>query len=178
MGPLAFLPVSERETSIVYSLNNFKNYSHKSVGGLIEQYNYKYKIQKVEKINYFKLKSLSLRSYYHDNILAFGDLLHRIHPLAGQGFNMTLRDIKIFLDIIVNKVSLGLAIDSSANYEFEKKIRHKNLIFSNGIDLVHEFFNFERKINSTFLSKSVQILGKNSSVNKFFTSMADKGTLI
>ena len=178
MGPLAFLPVSERETSIVYSLNNFKNNSHKSVGGLIEQYNYKYKIQKVEKINYFKLKSLSLRSYYHDNILAFGDLLHRIHPLAGQGFNMTLRDIKIFLDIIVNKVSLGLAIDSSANYEFEKKIRHKNLIFSNGIDLVHEFFNFERKINSTFLSKSVQILGKNSSVNKFFTSMADKGTLI
>ena len=91
---------------------------------------------------------------------------------------MTLRDIKIFLDIIENKVSLGLAIDSSANYEFEKKIRHKNLIFSNGIDLVHEFFNFERKINSTFLSKSVQILGKNSSVNKFFTSMADKGTLI
>jgi len=178
MGPLAFLPVSERETSIVYSLNNFKNNSHKSVGGLIEQYNYKYKIQKVEKINYFELKSLSLRSYYHDNILAFGDLLHRIHPLAGQGFNMTLRDIKIFLDIIVNKVSLGLAIDSSANYEFEKKIRHKNLIFSNGIDLVHEFFNFERKINSTFLSKSVQILGKNSSVNKFFTSMADKGTLI
>ena len=141
-------------------------------------FKYKYKIQKVEKINYFKLKSLSLRSYYHDNILAFGDLLHRIHPLAGQGFNMTLRDIKIFLDIIVNKVSLGLAIDSSANYEFEKKIRHKNLIFSNGIDLVHEFFNFERKINSTFLSKSVQILGKNSSVNKFFTSMADKGTLI
>ena len=178
MGPLAFLPISETETSIVYSLNNFKNNSHKSVGGLIEKYNYKYKILKVEKINYFELKSLSLRSYYHDNILAFGDLLHRIHPLAGQGFNMTLRDIKIFLDIIENKVSLGLAIDSSANYEFEKKIRHKNLIFSNGIDLVHEFFNFERKINSTFLSKSVQILGKNSSVNKFFTSMADKGTLI
>ena len=60
----------------------------------------------------------------------------------------------------------------------QKKIKHKNLIFSNGIDLVHEFFNFERKINSTFLSKSDQFLGKNSSVNKLFTSIADKGTLI
>ena len=175
MGPLAFLPISENETSVVYSFYEKKK---ENINNLIKNYNYKYKIQKIEKIKSFNLKSLSLRSYYHDNILAFGDLLHRIHPLAGQGFNMTLRDIKIFLDIIENKVSLGLAIDSSANYEFEKKIRHKNLIFSNGIDLVHEFFNFERKINSTFLSKSVQILGKNSSVNKFFTSMADKGTLI
>ena len=112
-GPLAFLPVSEKETSVVYSLNYLANNSDKNIGDLIEEYNYKYKIQKIEKINSFELKSLSLRSYYHDNILAFGDLLHRIHPLAGQGFNMTLRDIKIFLDIIVNKVSLGLAIDLS-----------------------------------------------------------------
>ena len=42
--------------------------------------------------------------YYHQNILAFGDLLHRIHPLAGQGFNMTIRDIKILLKIIKNKI--------------------------------------------------------------------------
>jgi len=178
MGPLAFLPVSRKETSIVYSLNNLKNNIHKNVGDLIEKYNYKYKIQKVEKINSFQLKSLSLRSYYHDNILAFGDLLHRIHPLAGQGFNMTLRDIKVLLDIILNKHSLGLPIDSSVNFEFEKKIKHKNLIFSNGIDLVHEFFNFERKINSSLFSKSVQFLSKNSSVNKLFTRIADKGILI
>ena len=178
MGPLAFLPVSRKETSVVYSLNNLKNNIHKNVGDLIEQYNYKYKIQKIEKINSFELESLSLRSYYHDNILAFGDLLHRIHPLAGQGFNMTLRDIKILLDIILNKHSLGLPIDNSVNFEFEKKIKHKNLIFSNGIDLVHEFFNFERKINSSLLTKSVQILSKNSSVNKFFTRIADKGILI
>ena len=54
-----------------------------------------YKINKIEKIHSFRLTSLNLRSYYHNNILAFGDLLHRIHPLAGQGFNMTIRDIKI-----------------------------------------------------------------------------------
>ena len=29
-------------------------------------------------------------SYYKDNILAFGDLLHKVHPLAGQGFNMSI----------------------------------------------------------------------------------------
>ena len=178
MGPLAFLPVSENETSVVYSINYFKNNKHKNVVDLIKQYNFKYQIQKIETVSSSELKSLSLRSYYHDNILAFGDLLHKVHPLAGQGFNMTLRDIKTFIDIIESKYSLGLSIDSSLNYEFEKKIKHKNLIFSNGIDFVHEFFNFERKINSSLLSKTVQFLGKNYSLNKFFTRIADKGTLI
>ena len=91
---------------------------------------------------------------------------------------MTIRDIKILLEIILNKQNLGLPIDNSVNYEFEKKIKHKNFIFSSGINLVHEFFNLERKINSNILSKSVQLLGKNSSVNKLFTRIADKGTLI
>ena len=177
-GPLAFLPVSKKETSVVYSLHDFKNHNPKTVVDLIEKNNYKYKIQKVGKINSFELKSLSLRSYYHNHILAFGDLLHRIHPLAGQGFNMTIRDIKILLNIIANKNNLGLPIDSSVNYEFEKNIKHKNLIFSNSIDFVHEFFNFERKINTSLISRSVQFLGKNSYINKFFTKIADEGTLL
>ena len=176
-GPLAFLPISEKETSIVYSLHNFKDKNNYNINNLIEQYNYKYKILKIEKINSFELKSLSLRSYYHGNILAFGDLLHRIHPLAGQGFNMTIRDIKTLLEIIINKNSLGLSLDGSVNYEFEKKSKHKNLIFSNGVDLIHEFFNIERKTSSSFLSRSVQLLGRNSTINKLFTKIADTGTL-
>ena len=175
LGPLAFLPISEKETSVVYSFFNKRN---ENINNLIEKYNQKYKILKIEKIQSFELKSLSLRSYYHGNLLAFGDLLHRIHPLAGQGFNMTIRDVKILLEIILRKQSLGLNIDSSVNNEFEKKLKHKNFIFSNGIDLVYEFFNFERKTNSSFLSKSVQLLNKNNKVNKFFTKIADKGALV
>jgi len=121
------------------------------------------------------IKSSNLRSYYHKNILAFGDLLHRIHPLAGQGFNMTIRDINVFINIIKNKIDLGLPIDSSVNYEFEKNLKHKNYIFSNSIDFVQEFFNFERKLNNNVLSKSLKILGKNSYINKLFTKVADKG---
>ena len=175
MGPLAFLPISENETSVVYSFHNKKN---QNIGQLIEKYNYKYKIKKIENINSFELKSLSLRSYYHGNILGFGDLLHRVHPLAGQGFNMTIRDVKILLEIILKRYSLGLPLDSSINYEFENKSKHKNLIFSSGIDLIHEFFNFEKKINTSLISRSVQLLGKNPNINKIFTKLADRGDLI
>jgi len=118
-----------------------------------------------------------LRSYYHNNILAFGDALHKIHPLAGQGFNMTIRDIRILTKIIINRCKLGLPLDSSINEEFENSIKHKNFIFSNGVDLIHEFFKIERKTKSNILSKSVQFIGKNSYVNKMFAKIADKGIL-
>ncbi len=177
-GPLAFLPISNTETSIVYSVQSPKNLKKLNISQLIKKYNFKYEINKVEKIQSFQLKFFLLRSYYHENILAFGDLIHRIHPLAGQGFNMTIRDIKILLDIINEKLNLGLPLDGSIGIQFEKKLKHKNYIFSNSIDLIHEFFNFERKINSGVISQSVKALGSSPFLNKIFTKIADRGTLI
>ena len=176
IGPLAFLPISDCHTSVVYSINNhLKNETE--INNLIKNYNFKYNLRKINKLDSFELKGLSLRSYFHKNILAFGDLLHRIHPLAGQGFNMTIRDIKILNEIIQNKFDLGLPLDSTLNKEFENNQKHKNYIFSSGIDFIHHFFNFERKAKNDLLSKSIKYLNKNSSINKIFTRMADKGTL-
>ena len=90
---------------------------------------------------------------------------------------MTLRDIQIFLKIIENKIKLGLPLDSSINSEFESKTRHKNFIFANGVDLIHEFFNLERRTENDFLSKSIKYFNKNPSINKIFTKIADKGLL-
>ena len=118
-----------------------------------------------------------MRSYFHKNILAFGDLLLKIHPFAGQGFNMTIRDIIDLNEIINNKIDLGLPLDKSINFDFEKNSKHKNFIFSNGIDLIHEFFNFERKSKNIFLGTSVQILGKNPTINKLFNKIADEGLI-
>ena len=176
-GPLAFLPISDTETSVVYSIPNFIIETKKNIEKLIRDKNKKYKIKKLEKINNFELNFLNLRSYYHNNILAFGDLLHTIHPLAGQGFNMTIRDVKILLNIIKNKVEVGLPLDKSINIEFQNKTKHKNFIFSNGVDLIHEFFNIERKTNSKFLSRSVQFIGNYSKINKIFSKIGDKGVL-
>ena len=177
IGPLAFLPLSKNKTSIVYSIYNSKDINREKIVELIHLHNPKYKIKKIENIENFELKSFILRSYYHDKILAFGDLLHKIHPLAGQGFNMTIRDIRILIKIIREKIDLGLPLDSSVNLQFEKKLRHKNYIFSTSIDFVHEFFNLERKFKNNLLSKSVQILGNNNILNKFFTKVADRGII-
>ena len=173
-GPLDFIPISKFETSVVYSVKGNQKINFKD---LIRFYNRFYNILHINNFSQFELQMSNLRNYYHDNILAFGDLLHKIHPLAGQGFNMTLRDIKIFSEIIQKKINLGLPLNISVIDEFEKKSRHINYIFSNGIDFIYEFFNFERKTKSKILSKTIKFFGSNSDLNKKFIKIADNGLL-
>ena len=117
-GPLAFLPISNNKTSIVYSARGNKNID---ISFLIKKFNTRYSNIKISKISSFELKSSNLRSYYSENILAFGEMLHKLHPLAGQGFNMSIRDIKELSKLIRFKMKLGLNLDSSICLDFEKK---------------------------------------------------------
>ena len=174
-GPLAFLPISETETSIVYSVKGSEKFD---LEDMIKKYNISYKIKDISNPSKFKLSSSNLRKYYHNNILAFGDLLHKIHPVAGQGFNMILRDIKEIIKLVKSKKENGLNLDKSICIDFEKNVRNKNYLFSNGIDFIYEFFNFENKINNTMLSKTVKYFGKNKNINKIFTKIADNGLVI
>jgi 2-octaprenyl-6-methoxyphenol hydroxylase len=175
-GPIAFLPISNSETSIVCSLDTKrKKYSDEEVLEIININNPKYKIQKIEKLSNFKLSLSNLRNYHHKNILAFGDLLHRIHPLAGQGFNMTIRDIRVLSEIIQNKIDLGMQLDNSIFIEFENKTRNKNFLFSNSIDFIYEVFNFDKKIKTKSFNKVLKIIGKNKSLSDYFIKFADRG---
>ena len=174
-GPLAFLPISETETSVVYSLKSLNKKNISEINNLIKKNNPIYSIKKINSWSSFELRSSSLRNYYKGKILAFGDLLHRIHPLAGQGFNMSLRDIKLLSDVIDKKMNLGLDLDVSICQEFQKKSQDKNLIFSAGVDWIYELFNLDNKINSNLLNKSINFIGNNKVVNTFLKKFADSG---
>ena len=172
IGPIAFLPISNFETSIVYSVNTSDSVD---IETLIKKHNTKYSILKILEKNSFELGSLNLRKYYYKNILCFGDLIHKIHPLAGQGFNMTIRDIIDLSNIIDEKIELGLELNSSIFEEFEKKTKHRNFIFSQGIDLIYNFFDQERKIKGRLISNSLKYLGKNKYFKEIFSKFADEG---
>jgi len=176
LGPIAFLPISNTKTSVVCSLDiSKKNYNDSEILELINKHNPKFKIKKNYKFSSFVLKSSFLRKYYHTNILAFGDLLHKIHPLAGQGFNMTIRDIKELSEIIQNKIDLGLQLDNFVLKEFQNKTKNRNFIFSNGIDFIYEFFNFEKKNKRNDLNKILKYFGTNKKFMSSVIKLADKG---
>ena len=174
-GPLAFLPLAETKTSIVFSISNNNKIDENQLFDLIKKYNFFYKIKKISKFEKANIKFFMPRSYLHKNTLFFGDILHTIHPLAGQGFNMTIRDIKILSSLIDEKIELGLELDESIFQDFQRKTKHLNYTFGIGIDFIHEFFKIDNKTNSLLSSSIFSILGKNKILKKYANLIADKG---
>ncbi len=50
------------------------------------------------------------RSFIAERIALVGDAAHTIHPIAGQGLNMGLRDVAALAEVIVDAARLGLDI--------------------------------------------------------------------
>ena len=174
-GPLAFLPISNYKTSLVFSISKDLKLSETKITEVIKKYNINYKLKKINNFEKFDLKFFMLRNYVYKNILSFGDLSHRIHPLAGQGFNMTIRDIIILSSLIDDKIDLGLDLDKSVLNDFQNKTKHLNYLFGMGVHFIHEFFNLDNKTNN-IISKSIfNVLRKNKLLNKYATLIADKG---
>tara|TARA_B100001029_G_C15020273_1_gene430068 strand:- start:175 stop:1251 length:1077 start_codon:yes stop_codon:yes gene_type:complete len=174
LGPLAFLPLSNNQTSIVLSYNG-KKINIDQFKEIIKKFNINYKIKSYEKYESFYINFSMLRNYYHKNILSFGDLLHRVHPLAGQGFNMTIRDIKVLSKIIDEKIYLGLQLDNSVLEDFENKTKHLNYIYGSGIDFIYNFFKLDSKVNNLLSDPIFKILNRNNFLNKYANYFSDKG---
>ena len=164
-GPVAFLPISKNRTSIVFSIKNKENRKGIEIKNLINKYNNFYKIKSFKKIENFELKFSLMRKYYFKNILAFGDALHRIHPLAGQGFNMNLRDIQNLLMLIKQNLEIGLPLNELILKKFENKMSYKNVIFATGIDFIYEFFMYENKLPNIISRKIFNIINNKKFLN-------------
>ncbi len=93
---LALLPISNTKTSLVWTAK--KDTDKKNdllVKKKIQFYtkNYLSNIKFEAKIERQDLSFAIPKKYFDDRVLLFGDALHKVHPLAGQGFNMILRDL-------------------------------------------------------------------------------------
>ncbi len=71
----------------------------------------------------FPLALKQAKKYYNKNIVLIGDALHAIHPLAGQGLNLGLRDAEKLAELVIKQKSLGLELSSSVMLEEYRKAR-------------------------------------------------------
>ena len=112
--------------------------------------------------------SLNLRRQYHlKNILILGEGLHTIHPVAGQGFNLVLRDIKKLKEIIKYYVGLGISIKNSyALNDFYNSRKPENTIMSLGVDATYRFFK-----QNKYLDPFKEIIIKNIKNNDILKNL-------
>ena len=180
---MAFLPISNRETSIVWYIKKkyFSKYISKNNVFLkkkIQTYTNKYlgKVKFSKKIEFKNLNLLIRKKYFKNRILLFGEVIHAVHPLAGQGFNMTIRDLISLEKILKNKIDLGLDIGSSdILMEFSNENKPKNLVYSLGIDLVKNLFSKDNQSVKNLRNTILKKLNNNSLAKNLFSNLADKG---
>ena len=70
-----------------------------------------------------------------------GDGLHVVHPLAGQGFNLILRDIEKLNELVSKNLRLGLTIkDSNIPKDLSDSRKPENVLMALGLDTTRIFF--------------------------------------
>ena len=113
---------------------------------------------------------------FDDRVLIFGEALHSVHPIAGQGFNMILRDLNKLEKTIIENTKLGLDVGSSVILsEFVNNIKSNNFVSLIGIEFIKKVFSINnikfKKLRNYYLN----VLNSNSIIKSFFIKIADKG---
>ena len=157
----------------MYSNNSIKLINKISLLKIINEHNNKYKITKISNVESFGIKFLVLRDYFFKNILSFGDLIHRVHPLAGQGFNMTIRDIKSLSNILEENIKLGVDDGEIIAQKFQENNKHINFMYGLGIDTINSFFKIDNKLRNNLSEPIFKILKGNKFLNKYATFLSN-----
>jgi 2-polyprenyl-6-methoxyphenol hydroxylase-like FAD-dependent oxidoreductase len=182
-GPLAILPFNKKMFSVVWSISNVffqKNYKiiKKILGEKLKIVLNNPKIENIQNIQKFPINLNLKTKYFKNNILILGDGIHAIHPMAGQGFNLVLRDIKKLNDLMVKILELGLSLKNSFMLkDFYQSRKPENTIFGLGIDLTNIFF----KNNKYFFPVKKIILSKINNfrfIKKISRIISDKGMIV
>ena len=151
-GPLAILPYNKDKFSAVWSIEdkyyfknkkNISNYLKTKLLNLL-------KTNKISlgNIQTYPLKLSLKRNYYKKNTIILGDGLHVVHPLAGQGFNLILRDIEKLNELVSKNLRLGLTIkDSNIPKDLSDSRKPENLLMGLGIDTTRKFFKSNKYLD-------------------------------
>ena len=81
-------------------------------------------------------------TYIAQRLALVGDAAHGMHPLAGQGLNMGIRDVAVLAEVIVNAIRLGLDIgDPNRLTSYQRWRRFDNMMMLAFTDVLNHLFS-------------------------------------
>jgi 2-octaprenyl-3-methyl-6-methoxy-1,4-benzoquinol hydroxylase len=154
-GPLAFLPTvgapgaRDRRSSIVWTLPNaeaerllalddaaFLDELERAFAGRLGA------LTGVSKRAAFPLRRQLAERYVAGRVVIAGDAAHVVHPLAGQGVNLGLRDISGLRSALAQAKKRGLDIGSPARLQrWARERRSENALAAYGFDGLNKLFS-------------------------------------
>jgi len=147
-GPLALLPLTENRCSIVWSDSaravdaamaldetSFTAELARRIGGFLGE------IALSAPRQAYPLSLQMAERYTAERLVLVGDAAHAIHPIAGQGLNMGLRDGAALADVIAASLSAGLDLGGVSIGDYEAWRNFDNKILGASTDTLNRFFS-------------------------------------
>jgi ubiquinone biosynthesis UbiH/UbiF/VisC/COQ6 family hydroxylase len=147
-GPLAFLPLADGRSSIVWTN------SAEGAGRLLAlpEAEFLAELEAASAGVLGRLGSCSARlafplelkhavRYTRPRVVLIGDAAHAVHPLAGQGMNLGLRDAAVLADTLTRAVAAGeYPGDEYVLRRYARAQRARNLSMQLAFDALNELF--------------------------------------
>ena len=119
-GPLALLPIGEHGYAIVWTLEpgNCDRQMQASEEEFLEDLakEFSYRVGRFTRVSSprkrYSLKLSEMESVVNQRVVVVGNAAHTVHPVAGQGFNLGLRDVAALAEVIQNHHRWGWDIGS------------------------------------------------------------------
>jgi len=147
-GPLAFLPLPDGRSSIVWSTSSaeaarlraldalaFGSALRAAVGGILGD------CELTTAVASFPLKLQYALEYVRPRAALLGDAAHVVHPLAGQGLNLGLLDCAALADVLGEEGSAGHYGEHTRLRRYERRRRGENLLAAAALDGLERLFS-------------------------------------
>ena len=176
-GPIALLPIDNKSLSKLvwtgsnqfieglhkHNNNEFIDLFHKNFGERLGQ------VKVIGERIIYPLQQQYILKPYIENILVLGNAAHTMHPVAGQGLNLTIRDIA-YLTTLLQKNKYVIDQDTLKEY-FDNRVKEMKSFMKLTHFLVKGFSNDYVGLNkirslSLFMLDNQKII-KDNFINKF-----------
>ena len=164
-GPLAFLPLANGQSSIVWSCDNeFAQQlteldDEEFCDALGEAFEFKLgPVKQCSSRLSFPLGWHSCDHWLNRRVLLIGDAAHSVHPLAGQGVNLGFSDVSLLVDLIGDSSS---PILHKQLRRFERERKSQTWIAGNSFSGLKWLYGIEHKTVAAMRDLGMQAVGKN-----------------
>jgi len=133
-GPLALLPVGKKRYSVVWThkTDDAADLLGLPEGEFVEQLQSAFgywlgRITLAARRQGFPLKLIRAQRIADERVVLIGNAAHQLHPVAGQGLNLGLRDVALLAEMLIARLSFGEDIGEKAFLERYAQARQDDL---------------------------------------------------
>ena len=174
-GPLAILPMKSKtsnQSSVVWTVENeFGDMSKFKKKQFIFEFNKKYKIFfgkiiDISKPTKFSLNIFSCYDCYNNGIVLVGDACQSLHPIAGQGFNLGLRDVNALSKLLYEAKTLGMDFNELVLQKYSNKRVVDKFLLTQATHNLNKLFSFKGRTISLLRSFGLNLFGRSTLLKK------------